>query len=146
VKGLKLPPKPKDKHAPKQPRSAYMMFQEEERKRLCEIDEKYKHTSMIEINRILVSKWNSLSDEEKKRYDVILENAKNKFTEEMRAYQQTKEYKEHRAKLDAWELANKQNQEKIKNNENNNNNDDHSNNHKKNTTNTAKNQKPKNGH
>jgi len=62
----------------------------------------------------------------------MFQNAKNKFNDEIAKYQQTQEYKDYCAKLEAWKIQTGQLQTKSKNDNNNNNNSNTNNNNNNN--------------
>ena len=78
----KMKPK-KDPNMPKKPKSAYMFFCDEHRQTVMKEN---KDAKMGEISKILGEKWKKLSDKDKEQYVEMNEEAKENYSEAMKAY------------------------------------------------------------
>ncbi|CAG8728987.1 4486_t:CDS:2, partial [Acaulospora morrowiae] len=74
---------PKDPNAPKKPANAYLLFSNIKRK---EIKDKNPNVDAKGIITLIGEAWRKLSEEEKKPYKEMVEDAKKKYEEDMKAY------------------------------------------------------------
>jgi HMG (high mobility group) box len=78
----------KDPNAPKGGKSAYMCFVQENRSK---IKEESPDLSFGELGKALGEKWKVISSEEKAKYEELAKKDKDRFKEEMVAYEAKKE-------------------------------------------------------
>ncbi|PVU89655.1 hypothetical protein BB561_005243 [Smittium simulii] len=78
---------PKDPNAPRRPLSSYIMFCNDNRDK---VRDQHPGISSQDISKILGEMWNSISDSEKKRYEVIFQSHKLKYQDDIREYEQLK--------------------------------------------------------
>lgn len=95
--------KPKDKEAPKAPKSAYLIFCDEKRKEVTERleeEEDYKPSDvMVELGKL----WNNLKS--KTKYEKEAKQDERRYKAEQKDYKMSAEYKE---KCEKWEKLNPQ--------------------------------------
>ncbi|KXS10858.1 hypothetical protein M427DRAFT_61380 [Gonapodya prolifera JEL478] len=101
-----------DPNAPRKPPSAYVEFSNLQRDILKrELGEQaYRRMTFNEISRITGERWKSLPAKDpalKKRLDERASEAKIRYDAELKAYQQTKEYRQYQAETDEWWKSNK---------------------------------------
>jgi hypothetical protein len=83
--------KKKDPDAPKNPRSAYILFGNDNREDIkAELEENNENISKQELNRMtmqrIAEKWKLLSDEDKVPYVNMANDDKNRYDNEMKNY------------------------------------------------------------
>ncbi|XP_041132423.1 SWI/SNF-related matrix-associated actin-dependent regulator of chromatin subfamily E member 1-related-like [Polyodon spathula] len=88
-KGKKRKP-PKEFSAPRAPTTGYVIFVNENKVHL-----KAEHPDIpfTEITKMLGTRWSQLSQEEKQKYNTAAEKDKQRFIEELKAYQNSEAYK-----------------------------------------------------
>ncbi|KAF8628170.1 hypothetical protein AX17_006040 [Amanita inopinata Kibby_2008] len=75
--------KPKDPNAPKRPASSYILFQNEVRK---EIKASHPNVSNNELLGIIAKQWQEMSDEDKAVYTQAMASAKERYSQDKKAY------------------------------------------------------------
>ncbi|KXN84207.1 FACT complex subunit SSRP1 [Leucoagaricus sp. SymC.cos] len=75
--------KPKDPNAPKRPASSYILFQNEIRK---ELKEKFPNLTNPELLNKISEMWKNMSEEEKAQYHKAVESAKERYSQDKKAY------------------------------------------------------------
>jgi len=68
---------------PKQPRSAYLLFSIDERKKA---QNEYPDKKFGDITKIVAKKWKKIKKEQKNKYELLAEKDKNRYKKEMRDY------------------------------------------------------------
>ena len=89
-------PRP-DPHAPKRPKTAYVMFADHLR-----ADPIICSQSFVEISRMVGTRWQSLPREEKYVWDIRAAQALQVYTQEMEEYRKTDAFREHQRYLDEF--------------------------------------------
>ena len=84
----------KDPMAPKKPKTAYLYFSDQRRETILaglkEQDEKFR---VSEVAKVLGDEWKALTDDDKAKYVVMAERDRQRYTDEMKLYQPSDEYK-----------------------------------------------------
>ncbi|KAF5364228.1 hypothetical protein D9756_000904 [Leucocoprinus leucothites] len=75
--------KPKDPNAPKRPASSYILFQNEIRK---ELKEKHPTLTNPELLNMISEMWKKMSEDEKAQYHKAVESAKERYSQDKKAY------------------------------------------------------------
>ncbi|KAF9446741.1 HMG-box [Macrolepiota fuliginosa MF-IS2] len=75
--------KPKDPNAPKRPPSSYILFQNEIRK---ELKEKHPALTNPELLAMISDLWKKMSEDEKLQYHNAVESAKERYSQDKKAY------------------------------------------------------------
>jgi len=82
--------KKKDPNAPKRGASSYMLFMKEQRQRIVAENPGAKFG---EIGKLVGEAFKALSEEEKRKYEVMAEKDKERYNQEMKAYEAKKNAK-----------------------------------------------------
>ncbi|EKM75740.1 hypothetical protein AGABI1DRAFT_116212 [Agaricus bisporus var. burnettii JB137-S8] len=75
--------KPKDPNAPKRPASSYILFQNEIRKQL---KDQHPELTNAELLNMISDIWKKMSEDEKATYHKLVEDAKERYSQDKKAY------------------------------------------------------------
>jgi len=106
--------KPKDDNAPKRNISGYFHFGAEMRKK----NKQFASMAAGDVMKQISSKWNAMSEGEKKKFNDIAVKDKARYTKEMEKYMKTNSYKEHQVKLTEFKKQKKKQAAKFPKDEN----------------------------
>ena len=96
---VEIPPKPKAEGAPSRPKSAYILFTQQNRGRVKEENPELK---MIAITRLLAAEWKELDGDDRKEFDDRALEALEEYREQRREYADTPKYKRFLKRRKEW--------------------------------------------
>jgi len=112
VKTLKAP---KDANAPKRNLTAYFHFCADMRKKCAK---EFSELAITEVTKRMSSKWGTLGEKDKKKYESAAAKDKTRYEKEKTKYEKTKNYKDHQVRLEEFKKQKKKADSKFRKDEN----------------------------